>query len=134
LTFKDLPSNIKFDFLRENILNLAKNENNKNILRGQNLIYSIGLADYLPDRVLKNLMQFCIELLDSGGKFIITHKDIERCHPVSPDWFCDWSFYSRNEGNLVSLVKSIGISEFDIETIVREKSQRILFLIIINRF
>lgn len=128
--FKDFPPNIKINFLKEDILNLIKEKNNKGFLRNHNLIYSIGLADYLPDRVLKTIIQFCIESLDSKGKFIITHKDMERCRPVSPDWFCDWNFYSRNEKNVVDLVKCIGIGDFDIETIVREKSKRILFLVI----
>jgi len=132
--FKDSPSNVKFNFSRQDILSLVNDQGNKNMLGNQNLIYSIGLADYLPDRILKGLMQFCIELLASNGKFIITHKDIEKCHPVSPDWFCDWNFYSRNEKHLVDLVRSIGIRNFDIETIIREKSRRILFLVIINQF
>ncbi|MCM8787018.1 MAG: DUF1796 family putative cysteine peptidase [Candidatus Omnitrophica bacterium] len=128
--FNNLPSNIKFNFLKDDILNLIKTEN---ILSGRyNLIYSIGLADYLPDRALKRLIQLSIKLLDSKGKFIITHKDIERCHPVAPDWFCDWNFYSRNEKYLVDLVKSIGVKNFDIETI-REESRRILFLVIANQ-
>jgi len=128
--FKNPPLKIKFNTIKENILNLMNKTGYTHILKNQDLIYSIGLADYLPDRVLKTLMRFCIELLAPKGKFIITHKDIERCHPVSPDWFCDWNFYSRTEKNLIALMKSIGISNFDIETIAREKSRRILFLVI----
>lgn len=127
-SLKEAPPNIKFKFLKQDILSLLKNETCKDELGIYSLIYSIGLADYLPDRLLKRLMQFCIGLLSVGGNFIIAHKDIGRCDPVHPNWFCNWRFYSRNENDLINLVKAIDISNFKIDMIVREQSERILFL------
>jgi len=129
---KGLPSNIKFNFLEENMLGLLRNKEKADLLKNQTFVYSIGLADYLPERVLKNFMQLCIECLATNGTFIIAHKDINICHPVSPDWFCDWSFYSRTEKDLIDLAKSVtSISnKYEIKSDIREKSQRIFFLTI----
>jgi SAM-dependent methyltransferase len=131
--FKNAPPNLELNYLKVDVLKLAENTELRAHLVNQDFVYSIGLADYLPDRILKNFIKFCIGTLAKNGKFIITHKDIERCHPISPDWFCNWDFYSRNEKHLVDLVKSVGVTDFNIETIIREKSKRILFLLIINK-
>jgi hypothetical protein len=129
-SLKKLSSNIKLNFLKKDILQLDGDNNLKKMLQDQDLIYSIGLADYFPDRVLRGLSQYCIELLGPKGKFIITHKDSERCMSAPPDWFCDWCFYPRKESELVNLLRSITTRNFNIEAGVREKSNRIFFVTI----
>jgi hypothetical protein len=60
---------------------------------------------------------------------IVAHKDIDRCNPAPPDWFCDWHFYSRSEKDLVNLVKDSLIDGYKIN-LDREKSNKIIFLVI----
>ena len=113
--FKNAPSNINFNYIKQDLIRLTENMEDQANLDNQDFVYSIGLADYLPDRILKNFIKFCIGRLSKKGKFVITHKDVERCHPVSPDWFCDWNFYSRSENKLFELIKSVGADCFSIE-------------------
>jgi hypothetical protein len=70
------------------------------------LVYSIGLADYLPDHVLRKFIGFFYELLASDARFIITHKDRDAGQhaPVLADWFCDWKFHARNKREFCSLI------------------------------
>lgn len=117
-------------FMQHNVLEYI-NQSTKysEILGMQDLIYSIGLADYLPDRVLKNLIIFCFNLLKPEGQLIIAHKDAAKYKPLSPDWWCDWTFYPRDENSLMKLIHETQINNLDIK-IEREPSKIICFLTI----
>ncbi|MBI5208072.1 MAG: hypothetical protein HY934_09845, partial [Candidatus Firestonebacteria bacterium] len=129
-----LHSNLKFKFLKENIYDFIKDKINiKNYTTKfgcQNLIYTIGLSDYLPDRALGNLIKFFFELLLPDGKLILAHKDISKYTPLAPDWFCDWTFFPRTKNMLIDLTKSfINIKDKNIEFIT-EDSGIIFFMIL----
>jgi extracellular factor (EF) 3-hydroxypalmitic acid methyl ester biosynthesis protein len=127
-----IPKNVKFNFVKENIFNFFKNKKYKNMLKGQNMIYSIGLADYLPDIYLGRLIKFCFELLEPKGKIIIAHKNIKRYKALAPDWFCGWSFFPRNRRNLVDIVKTyIDKSNYDIK--FGEENLKYIFFMVINK-
>ncbi|MFA5287552.1 MAG: class I SAM-dependent methyltransferase [Candidatus Omnitrophota bacterium] len=129
-SLKDFTHNVTFDFLKDDVLSLARKKESKEGLKDFDLVYSIGLADYLPDRLLKSFVKFCIEVLKPTGKFIIAHKDIEICKPTPPAWFCDWNFYGRNERDLKNLIASSEAGKFKIEKTIREESGRIFFLVV----
>jgi hypothetical protein len=125
-----IPNNIKFNFVKANVLDLFKNKKYKNVLKGQDMIYSIGLADYLPDIFLGRLLKFCFELLESKGKLIIAHKNIKRYKASAPDWFCDWYFFPRNIKNLIDIINTyLDKVKFKIE-FNEGKSERIFFITI----
>lgn len=128
---KNLPrlENISYRFIKENVLELSKSEKLKNELRDQDIIYSIGLADYLPDRVLKKMVEFCSSILREGGRFILTHKDIDKCDPAAPDWFCKWKFHPRTEKDVVALVESSVLPGVKVADVQREESGRVIFVI-----
>ncbi len=128
-----LPRNIEIKFSKENILEIAsKPSYYAGLIGKQDLIYSIGLADYLPDRILKKLIHFCFGLLSPGGRLIITHKDMDKYKPLAPDWSCDWTFVPRNKEKLCNLIDDSGIDKFSI-ALERDNSKIILFTIIKKR-
>jgi len=107
------PKNVEFKFIKEDIMNLIKDESTAFLADRQDLIYSIGLIDYLPDRVLKKLIAILYQLLKNNGKLILTHKNREKTFPpIPPDWFCDWKFVPRNKEEVIKLIYTSGISEF----------------------
>ncbi|MDD5504090.1 MAG: PilZ domain-containing protein [Candidatus Omnitrophica bacterium] len=120
-------------YLNHNVLNYIKDSQDyKKILGDYSLIYSIGLADYLPDRLLKLLISFWFDILQPNGTLILAHKDIIKYDPVAIDWWADWTFYPRHEEKLLNIIKE-GISiDFDVQT-ERDKSGIILFVIITKR-
>lgn len=127
---KNISGNSEFKFLKHNILEYIKEKDKyTSILSKQNFIYSIGLADYLPDRVLRDLLLFCFDLLEPEGQLIIAHKDIARYKPLAPDWWCDWTFYPRGENHLLKLIKESRMNNFNL-SIDREPSGIIIFLTI----
>jgi hypothetical protein len=128
--FKNLIKKATFSYFQHNILDyINKGGRFSDSLGRQDIIYSIGLADYLPDRVLRNLILFCFNLLETSGKLIIAHKDVSKYKPLPPDWWCDWSFYSRDEHHLLNLITKSGIRNFELR-VEREPSGIIFFVTI----
>ena len=111
-------------FVEENIINLSENKHNK-----QHIIYSIGLTDYFPDRVLRKFLKTCYDLLEDNGKLFISHKDRLVYDPIVEDWFCDWTFYPRTEKELLKIVSSFVGDQSKI-TAFRGDSKIIYFFII----
>jgi len=109
------PKNIEFKFIKEDIMNLIKNDKCAESIGNQDLIYSIGLIDYLPDRVLKKLIYALFQLLQNDGKLILTHKNKDKTFPpVPPDWACDWKFVPRNKEEMIKLFYSCDIPIFSL--------------------
>ncbi len=77
-------------------------------------IYNIGLADYLPDRILSSLVSECLENLNDEGIFVLAHKDYTLFPYHHPAWLYDWNFIHRNLEQYKELLKSITKLKFDI--------------------
>jgi len=123
-----IPRNtsVAVNFIQHDVVTLAKKSGQTQPLGTFGLIYSIGLADYLPERLLKCLIEFCIRSLEPAGKLVIAHKDIGQYKPLPPNWFCDWNFYPRNEETFLEIVRSIGVEPSAI-SVEREPSRRVVF-------
>src|SRR3989338_1620215 len=113
----NMPENVEFKFIKEDIINIIKDEDVAQSLGVQNLIYSIGLIDYLPDRILKRLINALYRFLPRGGKLVLTHKNKEKTFPtIPPDWFCDWKFVPRNKEEIINLFYDCGVSKFTLSS------------------
>lgn len=122
-----------FRFHNENILNILIHKKDFLKLIGkQDLIYSIGVTDYLPDSILKSLFSLCLDLLSKNGTIVFAHKDRDSYNPAPIDWFCDWRFYPRNEKYVIRLMKKVGSHKFNIKT-DREPSGNIMFFTITKK-
>ena len=116
-------------FIKENILHYARYpERYFRGLLGQDLVYSIGLADYLPDKILQGLITFAYKVLRKKGKLVLAHKDCDTHAPLAPKWYCDWEFIPRIEGYFLKLIRDAGIAEPVITT--RDKTKHIFFVTI----
>ncbi len=120
---------VKIDFLEENILHLDKAAVPPKI----DMIYSIGIADYLQDRMLDKIFKDSFNLLKSNGKLIFAYKDYDKHKPLLLNWFCDWNFISRNEKEFVGLVeKALDGQKYTLE-IEREPETNIIFFVVITK-
>jgi len=101
----DVPANIKVEFLKENLMDMINDGQEVRRLGEHDLIYSIGLTDYLPDALLKKYLRFYSRLLPKGGILILTHKNQEKSFPQIPaEWFCDWESIPRRKRELTDLL------------------------------
>jgi len=130
----NISSKVKARFVRENIMNLIRRPQLYQKRFGKyDLVYSIGLGDYLSDSIVKKLMKFCWYFLKPGGQMVFAHKieDKDPLAPLDPDWFCDWEFVPRSESDVDNLIHSAGLVDFSIAK-EWEESGRILFIRIIK--
>ena len=125
-----LPPSITARFLNENVLDLFRSNKYYDLIGKQNVIYILGLTEYLPDRVFKKLMYFLSQLLDDKGTLVITYKDKDIPFPsLPPDWVCDWAFIKRSKDNLVDAAKGLGLDKYSLR-IEKEGTGTIFFLML----
>jgi SAM-dependent methyltransferase len=92
-------------YCNENITSFVKNPLKFRDAYGmQDIVYSIGVADYLPDIICQMLVQSGLELLKKNGLLIIAFKLVKECKSDSSDWCCDWKFYERSEREITALL------------------------------
>jgi SAM-dependent methyltransferase len=75
-------------------------------LEPQDLIYSLGITDYLPDKLLIKLLDFCQRSLAPGGRVIIGNF-----HPANParefmDHVLEWTLIHRSEADMDRLFEA----------------------------
>jgi SAM-dependent methyltransferase len=93
----------------------------------QDIIYSIGFFDYLPDDFLVKLLSSFYLMLNPGGKLIASFKDAE-CYPSQHcHWFVDWDgFLQRTEKDFLKVFKDANIPSSAI-SMSRVASRSIVF-------
>jgi hypothetical protein len=94
------------------------------------MIYSIGIADYLQDRMLKKIFSDSYAKLKAGGKLVVAYKDKESHRPIALNWYGDWYFIPRNEEELIVLINAAMGAENISISIEREESGVIFFAVI----
>ncbi len=119
---------IKYNALRMFDPELARTE-----FGTQDVIYSIGFFDYLPDDFLVKLLNSLHKLLKPGGKLIAAFKDANRYRPQVYHWFADWNgFLQRTEDVFDRLLRLAKIPRSEIST-SRVESGSILFYTVTMR-
>jgi len=126
LSFADVtPGSIsfrKFNALRLFDLDIAKAEFGR-----QDIIYSVGYFDYLPDDFLVKLLRSLYLMLNQGGKLIAAFKDAERYRSQEYHWIADWDgFLQRTPKQFERLLGEAGIPGHAM-TISRDRSGIIIF-------
>lgn len=112
-----------------NALKMVNEERNQKEFGVQDVIYSVGLFDYLRDEVLTRLLKALYGLLKPGGALIMSFKDSRQYSTFIYHWMIAWDgFFQRTEEEVLSLVERAAIPSAEVRTL-REKSGVIMFLI-----
>lgn len=86
-------------------------------LQPQDLIYSLGLFDYLTARRAKALIMELYDRLAPGGRLVIGNM---RAGPTAPLWpmefICDWSLIYRNEAEMRDLAAGLEADAVELKT------------------
>ena len=113
-----------------NAVRMFDHEMNMNEFGMQDIIYSVGLFDYLPTDFLTNLLRALYKMIKPGGKLIASFKDTERYRSQEYHWIFDWDgFLQRNEEDFRNILFDAGIPVSAI-TETREDSGVIIFYLI----
>ncbi len=112
----------KYNALRMFDLDIAKAE-----FGPQDVIYSVGYFDYLPDDFLVKLLRSLYALLNPGGKLIAAFKDAERYKSEEHHWIGDWDgFLQRTEKDFERILSEAGIPATAM-TMTRDRTGVIVF-------
>ncbi|HWR58464.1 MAG TPA: methyltransferase [Thermodesulfovibrionales bacterium] len=81
-----------------NAIRMFDDETNMAEFGKQDIIYSVGLFDYLPDDFLIKLLRALYTLLNPGGKLIAAFKDADRYRSQDYHWIADWDGFLQRTG------------------------------------
>lgn len=123
----------QFTFVNYNALRLFDLETAHAEFGKQDVIYSVGFFDYLPDEFLAKLLNSLYAMLKPGGKLIAAFKDAGRYPAQLYHWIVDWDgFLQRNEADIERVLKSAGIPAETLST-TRDESGAIIFYTAVRR-
>ncbi|HTQ40886.1 MAG TPA: class I SAM-dependent methyltransferase [Pirellulales bacterium] len=88
-------SGITSKFVRYNALRMVASASNIRRFGRSDVIYSVGLCDYIPDEYLIPLLTGWRETLNPGGVVYVAFKDTKLYDKTEYQWLADWYFFQR---------------------------------------
>jgi len=99
---------VKLHCLHSSFMELMKGGVIAKSLPPQDMIYSVGLFDYLKTRRAENLLTTLFESLAPGGLLVIGNlKEGRRMGRWAAEMICDWPMIYRTEKQMTDLTKKI---------------------------
>ncbi len=97
-------------FRKYNAARMFDDELNMAAFGNTDIIYSVGLFDYLPSEFLAKMLGALYRLLCRNGTLIAAFKDAEKYRPQDFHWLIDWTgFLQRTEKEFLSILDMAGI-------------------------
>ena len=98
------------ELLSYNALRMFDYETAEKEFGKQDVIFSLGFFDYLPDDFLVKLLKSLYQLLTPGGKLIAAFKEAARYRSQEFHWFAHWDgFMQRGQKDFERLLKQAEI-------------------------
>ncbi|MAT70487.1 MAG: hypothetical protein CMJ58_13295 [Planctomycetaceae bacterium] len=88
---------LAFEFVRFNALRMQAPKRFIEAHGQFDIVYSVGLCDYLNDRQLISMLRGWRGLLREGGVLYVAFKDMYRYDKTDYQWLVDWFFLERDE-------------------------------------
>ncbi len=98
LSYTGLPSG-RIDFVKYNALRMFDYDSARAEFGKQDIIYSVGFFDYLPDEFLEKLLNTLYMMLNPGGKLIMAFKDVNYYRPQEFQWLVEWDGFFQRVGS-----------------------------------
>lgn len=113
-----------------NALRTRSAATNRKLFGTFDMIYSVGLCDYLTDRHLTGMLSAWRETLKPGGVLYVAFKDCERYDKTPYQWHLDWFFFQRTEQDMMNLFEASG---FDVDGIEARRDASGIIINFIDR-
>lgn len=110
-----LPANVSLRGERYNALRTRSAETTIGKFGRFDLLYSVGLCDYLPDEQLIEMLRAWQATLNAGGVMYVAFKDAERYDKTPYQWHLDWFFFQRNLEDCLRLYEVAGFERSALE-------------------
>jgi hypothetical protein len=85
----------ELNLVRYNALRMTSARQNVRRFGRPDIIYSVGLCDYIPDEYLVPLLAGWRESVAPGGVVYVAFKDSEKYTTEEYQWLVDWYFFQR---------------------------------------
>lgn len=105
---------IDFECVCYNALRMVSSKSTVAKFGRSDVIYSVGLCDYIPDDFMIRILRGWRESLDEGGVVYVAFKDRHRYNKAVYQWLVDWHFYQRDEEDCRRLYEKAG---YDLSTL-----------------
>ena len=99
---------ITLNFMRYNALRMTSAPVNRERFGRSDIIYSLGLCDYIPDAYLVPMLNGWRESLQEGGVVYVAFKDMKCYDKAEYQWLVDWYFYQRTDEECRQLFEAAG--------------------------
>ena len=115
-----IPGNIAISYVRYNALRMTNSRVNVERFNRNDIIYSVGLCDYIPDEYLIPMLKGWRESVAEGGVVYVAFKDRELYDTAEYQWLVDWYFFQRTADECLQLFAQAG---FDVDRIDVTRSE-----------
>jgi SAM-dependent methyltransferase len=92
----------------ENALHIAREPQSAAPMAGADVVVSLGLFDYLPDRIAVRLLQALGSAMRVGGEIVVGNFADDNPSRLFMEWFGDWSLIHRTEREFLGLFEQAG--------------------------
>lgn len=103
-----LPFTLELECVKYNALKMGSSDANCQVFGRPDVVYSIGLCDYIPDRLMIRLLRGWRETAAEGGVVYVAFKDCLKYDKAKYQWLVDWYFYQRTTEECWSLFEQAG--------------------------
>jgi SAM-dependent methyltransferase len=110
------PDDPQVTCVRYNALRMCSARKNIEIFGRPDIIYSVGLFDYLPDKNLIPMLAGLRETVNENGVVYAAFKDCLLYDKTEYQWHVDWYFYQRTEEECRNLFVKAGYDMDVLET------------------
>jgi extracellular factor (EF) 3-hydroxypalmitic acid methyl ester biosynthesis protein len=105
---------IEWEITRYNALRMTSVRHSHEKFGRPDLLYSVGLCDYIPDNYLVPMLRAWRETIGDGGAVYVAFKDGDRYSKTEYQWLTDWYFYQRSAAECTSLFAGAGYDLADL--------------------
>jgi extracellular factor (EF) 3-hydroxypalmitic acid methyl ester biosynthesis protein len=102
------PFNVELECVKHNALRMMSGDSNRRHFGAPDIIYSVGLCDYIPDEIMIRLLRGWRETVADGGAIYVAFKDCLRYNAARYQWLVDWHFFQRTEADCLQLFDQAG--------------------------
>lgn len=106
---------VDFECVCYNALRMASSKSTVAKFGRPDVIYSVGLCDYIPDDFMIRILRGWREALADGGVVYVAFKDQLLYNKAVYQWLVDWHFYQRTEEDCLRLYQEAGYEMDGIE-------------------
>jgi extracellular factor (EF) 3-hydroxypalmitic acid methyl ester biosynthesis protein len=107
--------------VRYNALRMTSVRQNVERFGRPDIIYSVGLCDYIPDHYLVPMLRAWRESLAEGGVVYVAFKDALRYDKCEYQWLVDWFFHQRTEDDCRAVFQAAGY-DMDLMELMRDST------------